>query len=159
MKKQGINISKLKVNQLTSLTEQEEGLILEIFDNKVSEKQKHYTLQGKKRKRVQEKESKNSSLLGSKQKLDFLLLYLKEQMNQYTLGHFYKMSQPKVSQWISYLLPVLEQTLNQIGIIPCYQETYSHSSTEEGYLAADVTERAIPRKGWGQTTKNYEAKN
>ena len=80
-------------------------------------------------------------------------------MNQYTLGHFYKLSQPKVSQWVSYLLPVLEQTLGQIGVIPCYQETYSHRATEEGYLAGDVTERAIPRKVCYQAQKeDYRGK-
>ncbi|MFK7799047.1 MAG: transposase family protein [Aureispira sp.] len=159
MKNKSTNNSRLKVNQLSSLTEQEEGIILELFDKQVSEKQKRYTLQGKKRKRIQLKESKNSSLLGSKDKLDFLLLYLKEQMNQYTLGHFYKMSQPKVSQWLSYLLPVLEQALEELEVMPCYQESYSYPVKESGYLAADVTERVIPRKVCYQAQKaDYSGK-
>ncbi len=146
MNKQDIHTSKLQVNQLTSLTEQEYATILEVFDRKFYSKWRRYTLQGHIRKRVQAQESKNSSLLGSAKKLTFLLLYLKEQMNQYTLGHFYSMSQPKVSQWISYLLPVLEESLEQLGMMPCYQEYYSHSNEQSCYLAADVTERAIPRK-------------
>ncbi len=112
----------------------------------MSSKLSNYTLQGVRRKYKQKKEPPNSSLIGSEQKLNFLLLYLKEQMNQYTLGHFYKMSQPKVSQWLSYLLPVLEQSLEQLGVMPCYQEQYCHVLEQEGYLAADVTERVIPRK-------------
>lgn len=146
MKKQDINNSRLKVNQLTSLTEQEYVTILEVFDRKFCYKWRKYTLQGHIRKRQQARESKNSSLLGSEKKLIFLLIYLKEQMNQYTLGHFYEMSQPKVSQWISYLLPVLEESLEHLGMMPCYQEQYSHQNTQSSYLAADVTERIIPRK-------------
>jgi len=96
--KKNVKNSKVKVNQLTSLTAQEWENILVLFSKKVKEKQECYTLQGKLRKRFQRLESRNSSLLGSEKKLSFLLLYLKEQMNQYTLGHFYKMSQPKVSQ-------------------------------------------------------------
>ena len=104
MKKQNIKNSKPKVNQISSLTNEEAEKLLEVFEKKVSNKLKMYTLQGKKRQRIQQVESKNCSLLGSSKKLEFMLLYLKGNMNQEILGHFYKISQSKVSQWFSYLL-------------------------------------------------------
>lgn len=146
MKNKRTNNSTVKVNQLTSLTRQEYEIILEKFDYTVTQKLRMYTLQGERRKRFQQKESKNSSLLGSSKKLDFMLLYFKENMNQYTLGHFYKMSQPKVSQWFSYLLPVLEDSLKRLGYLPVFQESYTHSNQEDDYVFGDITERELPRK-------------
>ena len=146
MKSKRTNNSTIKVNQLTSLTTQEYEIILETFNYSVTQKLKMYTLQGSRRKRYQQKESSNSSLLGSRKKLDFMLLYLKDNMNQHTLGHFYKMSQAKVSQWFSYLLPVLEESLKRLGYVPLFQESYTHSNQKDDYVFGDITERELPRK-------------
>jgi len=146
VKKQNIQNSKFKVNQISSLTEQETEKLLEVFSYRVSQRQKLYTLQGKRRKRIQEQESSNTSLLGSSKKLEFILLYLKENMNQSTLGHFYNMGQSKVSQWLSFLLPVLHSSLEELGFMPVYQDVYYHENQEDKYLFGDVTEREIPRK-------------
>jgi hypothetical protein len=92
VKNKRTNNSRVKVTQLTSLTTEEYEIILERFDYSVSQKIKMYTLQGNRRKRFQQNESNNSSLLGSSKKLDFMFLYLKENMNQHTFGYFYGMS-------------------------------------------------------------------
>jgi hypothetical protein len=133
------------------LTTEEYEILLEKFDYSVKQNMKMYTLQGERRKRVQAEESKNSSLLGSRKKLDFMLVYMKENMNQYTLGYFLKMSQSKVSQWFSYLLPVLEESLKRLGYLPVFQEEYTHCNQKEDYVFGDITERELPRK------KCYEA--
>jgi hypothetical protein len=146
VKKQNIKNSKPKVNQLSSLTNEEMEKLLKVFKEKVRQRIKMYTLQGKRRKRIQLKESKNSSLLGSKKKLEFILLYLKGNMNQIILGHFFEMSQSKVSQWFSYLLPVLESSLRKLGYMPVYQECYYHKNQKDAYVFGDVTERELPRK-------------
>lgn len=146
MKNKITNNSTVKVNQLTSLTEQEYEILLETFDYVVTQKIKMYTLQGKRRKRFQQKESRNSSLFGSRKKLGFMLLYLKENMNQSILGHFYEMSQSKVSQWLSYLLSVLEESLKRLGYTPVFQESYYHSNQKDDYVFGDITERELPRK-------------
>lgn len=146
MKNKITNNSTNKVNQLTSLTAQEYQILLKEFDYRAIQKMKRYTLQGYERKRIQQKESRNSSLLGSVKKLDFMLLYLKENMNQHVIGAFYKMSQSKVSQWFSYLLPVLEKSLKELNFIPVYGEMYKHSNQSDDYVFGDVTERDLPRK-------------
>jgi len=56
------------------------------------------------------------------------------------------MSQPKVSQWFSYLLPVLEDSLKRLGYLPVFQESYTHSNQEDDYVFGDITERELPRK-------------
>ncbi len=90
-----------------------------------------------------EEESPLSSLYGSKAKLDFILTYLKENPNQCYHGEMFDMSQSKVSEWVSYLLPVLEASLIKMKVMPqsgyCYQQT----DKEVDYLLVDVTERQV----------------
>lgn len=146
MKQQNIKNSKLKVNQLSSLTNEETEKLLEVFKEKVTDRMRNYTLQGRLRKHKQYKEPTNSSLLGIEKKLEFILLYLKGNMNQSILGHFYKMSQSKVSQWFSYLLPLLESSLDKLGYMPVYQSHYKHKEQKDTYVFGDITERELPRK-------------
>ena len=146
MKKQNIKNSKPKDNQLSSLTNEETEKLLAVFTKKVEQRQRMYTLQGKRRKRIEQEESINTSLLGSGKKLEFILLYLKENMNQSTLGYFYEMTQSKVSQWLSFLLPVLESALKELGYMPVYQDVYIHENQSDSYVFGDVTERELPRK-------------
>jgi len=140
------NSPSLKVNQLTTLTAKEYETILKEFDFQVRQRLKRYTLQGYCRKRIQSVESKNSSLYGSSKKLDFMLIYLKENMNQSTLGHFFNMSQSKVSQWFSFLLPALEYSLDCLGYSPVFGSNYRHIDDSIEYISGDVTERELPRK-------------
>jgi len=56
------------------------------------------------------------------------------------------MSQPKVSQWFSYLLPVLEESLKRLGYLPVFQENYTHFDQKDDYVFGDITERELPRK-------------
>ena len=55
------------------------------------------------------------------------------------------MSQSKVSEWVSYLLPVLERSLQKMSFMP--QSGYQFKAPPQGvqYLLADVTERQVPR--------------
>lgn len=128
------------------MTSKEYDILLCVFDKEVVQKLKRKTLQGHYRKRIQYKESRNSSLLGSAKKLDFMLMYLKGNMNQSLLGFSFGLSQPKVSQWFSFLLPVLERSLDQLGYSPVFGLDYEHKDDETEYLAGDITERLLPRK-------------
>ncbi|MEM8900265.1 MAG: hypothetical protein AAGC85_19270 [Bacteroidota bacterium] len=56
-------------------------MLLSKFELAVSEKQKHYTLKGKLRKVARYGEHPHSSLYGGKAKLDFMLMYMKENPN------------------------------------------------------------------------------
>ncbi len=138
--------SRVEVNQLRSLTEAEYKILLRAFDYEVTQELKKKTLQGQKRLRIQKQESKNSSLYGSKKKLSFMLEYMKNNMNQVLIGRMYEISQPKVSQWFKYLLPLLEASLVKLGYCPMYGSDYEHKDEQTGYLAGDVMDRILPRK-------------
>jgi hypothetical protein len=103
-----------------------------------------YSLKGKRLSTRRHKESKLSSLYGSRAKLDFVLKYLKENPSQTFMGELYKISQSKVSEWIAYILPVLEQSLSRLHVMPCRGNTFE---IPEGIdcILCDVTERQVNR--------------
>lgn len=146
MKKKQSQSFRLKVNQLTSLTEEEFEILLCEFDSEVVKKMKLYTLKGERRKYKPSSESSRSSLYGSRNKLNFMLMGMKGNMTQELLGMCFQMSQPKVSEWFAYLLPVLESSVNNLKICPEFGMSYKHQDNEETHLLGDVTEREIPRK-------------
>jgi len=146
VKKKTSRSPRPKVNQLTSLTEEEFEKLLSAFDIEVKKKLKMFTLKGDRRKYIQPYESANSSLCGSINKLNFMLMGMKQNMTQELLGMCFQMSQPKVSEWFTYLLPVLESSLEKLNMCPKFGVTYKHIDKAETHLLGDVTEREIPRK-------------
>lgn len=134
-----------KLRALVSLNQDEYERLLEIFDELVTKKLSVYTLKGQYRLFKHHDEHGNSSLLGSKTKLDFILMYLKENPNQSYHGHLFNISQPKVSQWIQYLLPLLEASLLKMGVMPQTGKAFVEKNQDSEYLLADVTERQVPR--------------
>ncbi|MFK7921625.1 MAG: transposase family protein [Bacteroidia bacterium] len=56
--------------------------------------------------------------MGVHRKLDFILMYMKENPNQSYHGYCFDLSQLKVSKWIRFLAPVLESALQQLGLAP-----------------------------------------
>jgi len=146
--RQDINIHRptdSKLRALLSLEQIEYDKLLAVFDPLISKKVSNVTLKGQYRLFKTEKEPVNSSLYGSKSKLDFILLYLKENPNQAYHGLLFNMSQSKVSEWVSYLLPVLEEALKEMGFMPQSGYQFSNPPESAQYLLADVTERQIPR--------------
>lgn len=134
-----------KLRALVSLEQIEYENLLDVFGPLVSEKLRTITLKGQYRLFKTEKEPVNSSLYGSKAKLDFILMYLKENPNQAYHGFLFSMSQSKVSEWVSYLLPVLEQSLKKMGFMPQSGCQFKSPPQSAPYLLADVTERQVPR--------------
>jgi len=90
------NNAKLKA--LVSLNQDEYNSLLTIFDELITEKMAICTLKEEYRLFKHYENHGNSSLSGSKTKLDFILMYLKENPNQSYHGHLFKISQPKVSE-------------------------------------------------------------
>lgn len=146
--KQDINIhwsTDRKFRALLSLEQIEYDSLFFVFDSLVTEKLRTVTLKGQYRLFKTENEPINSSLYGSRAKLDFILMYLKENPNQAYHGHLFNMSQSKVSEWISYLLPVLETALEKMALMPRSGYQFTSQSKDSQYLIADVTERQVPR--------------
>lgn len=135
-----------KIRSLTSLNQIEYAALLPIFGELVERKLANYTLKGKPRQRLGFKEQANSSLLGSERKLEFMLMYLKENPNQTYHGYAFGISQAKVSEWVHFLSPVLEDALKKMGFMPQTGDTYRSEDEDAEYLLVDVTERAVPRR-------------
>ena len=74
-----------------------------------------------------------------------MLMYLKENPNQSYHGHLFKISQPKVSEWIRYLLSVLEASLLKIGMMPQTGGEFVKKESNSDFLLVDVTKRQVPR--------------
>ena len=128
-----------------SLNQIEYDDLLSVFDPLITKKLSYYTLKGQMRLFPLEEESTLSSLYGSKSKLDFILMYLKENPNQSYHGEMFKISQGKVSEWVSYLLPVVEQALIKMNVMPQTGYCYQQADKEVDYLLVDVTEREVVR--------------
>ena len=136
-----------KFRALTSLNQCEYEFVLPVFDELVCERLKYYTLKGRRRVIKSYHEAANSSLPGSRSKLDFLLMYLKENVGQAYHGCHFGMSQSKVSEGVSFLLPLLESCLNKLGFQPQTGSVFHFpSQAQSDYLIGDVTERSIPRR-------------
>ena len=132
-----------KIRLLTGLNEIEIERLLKEFDKEVLNYFKHYTLRGEKRVVICHKERPNS-LFGSKIKLDFMLIYLKENPNQSYHAYVFNMSQSKVSEWVKVLLPILDRSLESLGVMPKYGDEFK--TDEKDDLLVDVTERQVPRR-------------
>lgn len=135
-----------KLRSFTSLIQAEYQELLPLFSVHCEEKLSLYTLKDKPRTFRRFQERSDSSLYGSESKLDFLLTYLKNNPLQSYQGLLFEMSQSKVSEWLLFLLPVLEKSFAQMGFLA--QEGFSYNAQkdiESSYFSADVTECEIAR--------------
>lgn len=135
-----------KHRSLTSLNQIEFDELLKVFSPLVEKKLSRYTLKGKLRKLSCFTERKNSSLYGCARKLEFILMYLKENPNQSYHGYAFGMSQSKVSEWVYFLSPILEESLKKLALMPQTGTYYALKEDELDYLLMDVTERRVPRR-------------
>lgn len=145
-------LSKLK--RLTTLTQEEFEKLYTKFAPMMEAKLELYTLKGELRKIRKYKESSLSSLSGSRTKLEFILLYLKEHPSQDFMANTYAMSQSKVSEWITYILPVLRESLNKLGVLPSRGSDFSIREDLDCILC-DVTERQVNRSIDMEVQKEY----
>lgn len=140
-----IEIARSKLRSLVSLNQDEYESLLSIFDVLVTEKLLTCDLKGQLRLFKKQEEHNASSLYGSSTKLDFILMYLKENPNQEYHGKLFGISQSKVSEWIKYLLPVLEGSLAKMGVMPQTGSEFVEQEAPSECLLVDVTEREVPR--------------
>ena len=143
---------------LTSLTRAEFFQLLEVFDVFWQRYHTQYDLQGKRRRIKKFSEHASMSLKGSLDKLFFVLVYLKQHPLQSYYGFTFAMSQSKVSQWLKVLLPLLEQALAKLRLLPCREPSHLYVSLRllaGQVLWLDATERAVPRSVNGERQK-YE---
>lgn len=133
---------------LTSLTATEFFELLAVFDELWQRYHGQYDLQGERRRIKKYREHLSMSLQGSLDKLFFVLVYLKQNPLQHYHGFSFGMSQGKVSQWLRVLLPLLEQSLHRLQMLPCREPSQLYLSLRllsGQVLFMDATERAVPR--------------
>jgi len=133
---------------LTSLTAPEFMRLLSVFAPLCRNYFQYHDLEGHPRCLPTFKDDARCSLPGSKQKLLFILVYLKENPRQHYQGVLFGMQQSRVSKWIKLLLPLLEKALAQLNVLPQRfgNALYAFLQTFTRYvLLMDATERRIPR--------------
>ncbi len=133
---------------LTSLTASEFFELLAPFDALWQGYHAPYDLKGEQRRITKFYEHGSMSLKGSLDKLFFLLVYLKQNPLQAYHGYSFGMSQGKVSQWLQVLLPLLQQALHRLQLLPCREPSHLYLSLRllsGQVLLLDAPERAIPR--------------
>lgn len=133
---------------LTGLTLKEFQRLLPAFRQAYDRRfPSHQTMAGRPRQRVVGG-GRTSPLACPEQKLLFILVYFKTYPLQVVLGELFALSQPRANQWIHRLLPVLRDTLEELGFRP--QRTGSHfAETPTGgkkpTFIIDATERRRQR--------------
>jgi hypothetical protein len=133
---------------LTSLTAAEFFELLEPFAELWQRYHAYHDLKGEPRRIQKFCEHSSMSIKGSLDKLFFVLVYLKQNPLQHYHGYTFGMSQGKVSQWLSVLLPMLEQALHRLQMLPSRETSQLYLSLRllsGQVLLLDATERAIPR--------------
>ena len=147
---------------LTSLTATEFFELLAVFDALWQRYHAYHDLKGEPRRIRKFYEHGSMSLKGSLDKLFFLLVYLKQNPLQAYHGYSFGMSQGKVSQWLQVLLPLLEQALHRLQMLPCREPSHLYLSLRllsGQVLFMDATERTIPRSvDWERQRYEYSGK-
>ena len=140
---------------LTGYTVEEFQALLPDFQAEFESYVQTHTLDGKKRTKRQYSTYKNSPLLTIKDKLLFILVYLKQAATQELHGTLFGMSQPQANRWIHLLHSLLNRALAAAGELPVRDAARLELSEEEQTLFFhDGTERPIqrPKDNEGQRT-------
>jgi hypothetical protein len=107
-----------KFLSLTSLTPDEFESLLPVFEKAYLKKYPaSKTMTGKVRKR-KIGAGRKGSLESVEQKLLFVLVYQKGYPLQSIMGELFGISQGRANEWIHRLLPILKQTLDDLGFLP-----------------------------------------
>ena len=76
---------------------------------------------------------------------------MKENPNQSYHGYLFEMSQSKVSEWVNFIIPSLEEALDRLCLLPQQGDYWDLEQESTDFLSMDVVERQVPRRS------DYEA--
>ena len=92
---------------------------------------------------------RKGQLRTTEQKLLFILVYQKTYPLPALLGEVFGLSQSRANRWIHRLLPILQQALDDLGVLPTRVPNkfapHEHRHQETAELSIDGTERRRPR--------------
>jgi len=151
-----------KLLALTGLARREFNELLPVFTKALSEAETQTQPKRKKRQRAPGGGRKPG--LGTvEDKLLFILVYTKTYPLQVVQGELFDMSQSSANEWIHFLLPVLRETLDQLGVLPerdgAQAARAAHRRGEPADLMVDGVERRRQRpKDPKEQVINYSGK-
>ncbi len=106
-----------KVLALTGLTPKEFSLLLPVFYELYEQARADTTQRGTGRQRAVGG-GRKGQLRTAEQKLLFIVVYQKAYPLQVLLGEVFELSQSRVNYWVHHLLPLLQQTLEALEVMP-----------------------------------------
>ena len=115
---QDIAHNKARVRALTTLEPDEFAALVPIFERCFMDRMREYTIDGLPRLNRRYTPYKNSPLPTIEDKLLFILVHMKQHLTQEVQGQLFGMIQSDANKWIQLLRPVLQQTLQQIDVLP-----------------------------------------
>jgi hypothetical protein len=127
--------TKGRLLSLTSLCEEEFILLSDALDNALKHRMKMMTIQGETRTGKSFSVYKNSPLKTPKDRLLFVLVFLKHNLTQDLMSTIFDMPQPRVNYWLYTLLISLQDALRNTGDAP--------GRNKDALLHA-ITQEAIP---------------
>ena len=150
MKYQDTKLNKEQFLSLTTLYPEEFDLILPIFAKLWYKFYKAYTLEGKRRVKMNWYPEKDTPTLPTvEDKLFFILTYYKQHPLQQFHAASFGLSQGKVSLWVKLLTPRLEEALKKLGHLPCRDGSilsdYLKDFGTVKVVTQDVVEQTMPR--------------
>jgi hypothetical protein len=107
-----------RILDLTSLTVDEFAQLVEPFDAAFVRYMRDWTMEGKPRTGRRYSQYATCPLPSPEDRLLFILSYLKVAALQVAHGALFGMTQSNANKWIHVLLPVLAQTLRDLGDVP-----------------------------------------
>jgi DDE superfamily endonuclease len=117
-----LEYQRLKKNRrqllaLTGLTPKEFGMLLPVFSELYEQDRADTTQRGTVRQRAVGG-GRKGQLRSAEQRLLFILVYQKAYPLQALLGEVFDLSQSRVNYWVHHLLPLLQQTLAALEVMP-----------------------------------------
>ena len=105
------------IKSATGLNLKEFDYLVPPFENRWQDYISRYTFEGKKRQRAR-KVRKNSIFKCTEDMLIFILYDYRHNPTQDFMGLHFDITQPKVAAWIKVLDPILEKSLQALGLTP-----------------------------------------
>jgi hypothetical protein len=150
-----IKASEAVLISLTGLNELQFEKLLSAFEHQYQKLYGKYNLRGQLRQRRQTKKI-SDKLPEVEDKLFFILTYVKNYPTQQVQASMFDMKQPQCNGWIKILMPMLNEALDELGLLPARNgDKAKRKLDKEEEVIIDGTERPIPRPKDYEVQKEY----
>jgi hypothetical protein len=112
-----LKVKSRLIKSATGLSLKEFDLLVPAFGRGWQRYISRYTFEGKKRQRVR-KTRKNSRFKSTEDMLILILYDYRHNPTQELMGLHFELCQPKIAAWLKILEPILEDSLEELGLMP-----------------------------------------